>query len=60
MPIVIKEIHVNTVVEKKVILEEAIAESVYAKLRAYISEEVSEKSSGQGSFRSKEPRKKER
>lgn len=60
MPIVIKEIQVKTVVEKKVVLEETIAESIYAKLRAYISEEVSEKSFGQVSSYSKESRKKER
>lgn len=60
MPIVIKEIHVNTVVEKKVVFENTLAESIYAKLREYIAEEVSEKVSGQETSRSKEFHKRER
>lgn len=43
MPIVIKEIHVNTVIEKKVIIPDTISGSVYDKLKEEIVEELSEK-----------------
>ena len=40
MPIVIKEIHVSTVVEKKVILPEEISERTYERLkRAFVQKE---------------------
>lgn len=43
MPVVIKEIHVNTVIEKKVIVPDKISGSVYDKLKEDIVEELSEK-----------------
>lgn len=39
MPIVIKEIQVNTVVEKKVLLLDEISEKVYVRLKERIVEE---------------------
>jgi len=42
MPIVIKEIHVNTVVEKKVLLPGEISEQAYARLKERIMEELSQ------------------
>lgn len=41
MPIVIKEINVTTSVEKKVVLPEEIPESVYARLKEELLEELS-------------------
>ena len=41
MPIVIKEIHVSTVVEKKVILPEEISERTYERLKQKVVEELS-------------------
>lgn len=43
MPIVIKEMHVKTVIEKKVILPDKISGSIYDKLKEDIVEELSEK-----------------
>ncbi|MEG1564520.1 MAG: hypothetical protein RR365_12470 [Bacteroides sp.] len=43
MPIVIKEIHVNTVVEKKIILPNEVSEQVYLRLKEQIVEELSER-----------------
>ena len=40
MPIVIKEIHVSTVVEKKVILPEEISERTYERLKQKVVEEL--------------------
>ena len=38
MPIVIKEIHVNTVVEKKVLLPDEVSEQIYIRLKERIVE----------------------
>lgn len=46
MPIVIKEIHVSTVVEKKVILPEEISERTYERLKQKVVEELSEHGAG--------------
>lgn len=43
MPIVIKEIQVNTVVEKKIILPDEVSEQVYLRLKEQIVEELSER-----------------
>lgn len=43
MPIVIKEIHVNTVVEKKVLLPDEVSEQIYIHLKERIVEELSER-----------------
>lgn len=43
MPIVIKEIRVNTVVEKKVLLPDEMSEQVYIQLKERIVEELSER-----------------
>ncbi|WMI93953.1 hypothetical protein [Bacteroides fragilis] len=43
MPIVIKEIHVNTVVEKKVLLPDEVSEQIYIRLKERIVEELSER-----------------
>lgn len=43
MPIVIKEIHVNTVVEKKMLLPDEVSEQVYIRLKERIVEELSER-----------------
>ena len=40
MPIVIKEIRVNTVVEKKVITHQEISEEIYHKIKNEILEEL--------------------
>jgi len=47
MPIVIKEIHVNTVVEKKVILPGEVSEQLYLRLKEQIVEELSVRDSPQ-------------
>ncbi len=57
MPIVIKEIRVNTVVEKKVLLSEEVSEQVYARLKEEIVEELSQQNAYSFSNRD---RKKER
>lgn len=41
MPVVIKEIHVTTVVEKKVILPDEVSEQVYLRLKEQVVEELS-------------------
>lgn len=43
MPIVIKEIHVSTVVEKKIILPEEISPGTVELLKKAVLEELSEK-----------------
>lgn len=43
MPIVIKEIRVNTVVEKKVLLPDEVSEQIYIRLKERIVEELSER-----------------
>ena len=43
MPVVIKEIHVNTVVEKKVLLPDEVSEQVYIRLKERIVDELSER-----------------
>ena len=43
MPVVIKEIRVNTVVEKKVVLPEEVSGQVYTRLREQIIEELSQR-----------------
>lgn len=40
MPVVIKEIRVSTVVEKKVLLPEEVPEQVYARFKERIVEEL--------------------
>lgn len=40
MPIVIKEIRVNTVVEKKIITHQEISEEIYHKIKNEILEEL--------------------
>lgn len=57
MPIVIKEIHVSTVVEKKVILPEEISERTYERLKQKVVEELSEHGAG---IRAERRKKKER
>ena len=54
MPIVIKEIHVSTVVEKKVILPEEISERTYERLK--VVEELSEHGAGIRAERGKKER----
>ena len=56
MPIVIKEIHVSTVVEKKVILPEEISERTYERLKQKVVEELSEHGAGIRSERRKKER----
>lgn len=41
MPIVIKEIHVHTTVEQKVVVREEVAENLCARLKGEILEELS-------------------
>lgn len=41
MPIVIKEIHVNTVVEKKIVGKTEISEQVYRRIKEEIMRELS-------------------
>ena len=53
MPIVIKEIHVSTVVEKKVILPE---ERTYERLKQKVVEELSEHGAGIRAERRKKER----
>ena len=56
MPIVIKEIHVSTVVEKKVILPEEISERTYERLKQKVVEELSEHGAGIRAERGKKER----
>ena len=56
MPIVIKEIHVSTVVEKKVILPEEISERTYERLKQKVVEELSEHGAGIRAERRKKER----
>ena len=56
MPIVIKEIHVSTVVEKKVILPEEISERTYERLKQKVVEELSEHGAGIREERGKKER----
>jgi len=41
MPIVIKEIHVNTVVEKRVVMPEAVSPEIYRRLKEELLAELS-------------------
>ncbi|MCH4182498.1 MAG: hypothetical protein LKF48_04930 [Prevotella sp.] len=43
MPIIIKEIHVNTEIQKKVILPGEISEQLYNSLREQVVEELSDR-----------------
>lgn len=43
MPIVIKEIHVNTEIQKKVILPGEISEQLYNRLKEQVVEELSDR-----------------
>lgn len=43
MPIVIKEIRVNTVIEKKVILHDEISGQAYLRLKEQIMEELAQR-----------------
>ena len=56
IPIVIKEIHVSTVVEKKVILPEEISERTYERLKQKVVEELSEHGAGIRAERGKKER----
>lgn len=56
MPIIIKEIHVNTVVEKRVILPADISESLYQKLKNEIVQELTEQQTQQTTERKKKER----
>ncbi len=56
MPIVIKEIRVSTVVEKKVILPEEISEKTYERLKQKMMEELSEYGAGIRTERGKKER----
>ena len=56
MPIVMKEIHVSTVVEKKVILPEEISERTYERLKQKVVEELSEHGAGIRAERRKKER----
>ncbi len=47
MPIVIKEIHVRTVVERKIITETEISEEVIRKIESRIVDRLSDSNNGQ-------------
>lgn len=42
MPIVIKEIRVNTVVEKRIVREQEISEDIYKRIKEDVLEELEE------------------
>lgn len=52
MPIVIKEIHVSTVVEKKIILPEEVSPGTVELLKKAVLEELSEKEAANHTVRS--------
>jgi hypothetical protein len=60
MPIVIKEIQVSTVVEKKVILPAEISESTYNRLKEKVLEELSDELYEERSFKTEEKKRRER
>lgn len=52
MPVVIKEIHVSTVVEKKIILPEEVSPGTVELLKKAVLEELSEKEAANHTVRS--------
>lgn len=56
MPIIIKEINVMTTVEKKTVLPEKTPESIYAKLKEELLEELSGRNTRSMSERTKKER----
>jgi hypothetical protein len=60
MPLVIKEIHVNTVVEKRVVLPDTISRDLYEKLKEEVKEELREEFALDGHLVAMERMEKER
>lgn len=60
MPIVIKEIHVRTVVERRIVTEEELPEEVLRRIENHIVERLSARESGQTDSRRLTRRKNER
>ena len=60
MPIVIKEIHVRTVVERKIITETEISEEVISKIESRIVDRLSDRDKGQSARQLYQRRRNER
>lgn len=60
MPIIIKEMHVRTVVERRIVTEEELPEEILRKIENRVVERLSARESGQSDTRRLTKRKNER